>query len=67
MSIFSGGTPDFPVSSPAKAMDSTEIIPFKANHPPNHWHEGPALPEALYGGCLGMALKLLFSFCIAIA
>jgi len=46
-----GGNPEFPVM-PDKAIDSTEIIPFDPKHVPDHWHDGPALPEPLYGGCL---------------
>ena len=42
---------------PEKAIDSTEIIPFDPKNAPDHWHDGPALPEPLYGGCLGKAIK----------
>ena len=49
-----GGTPDYqPPGTPGgDAMDSTEMIVFDPNHPPDHWHKGPSLPEPLYGGCL---------------
>ena len=53
---FQGGNPVFPVM-PEKAIDSTEIIPFDPKNAPDHWHDGPALPEPLYGGCLGKATK----------
>ena len=42
---------------PEKAIDSTEIIPFDPKNAPDHWHDGPTLPEPLYGGCLGEATK----------
>jgi hypothetical protein len=42
-------------------MDSTEIIPFDPKNAPDHWHDGPALPEPLYGGCLGKAINDLLN------
>ena len=46
---------------PEKAIDSTEIIPFDPKNAPDHWHDGPALPEPLYGGCLGKAINDLLN------